>query len=625
MRSSHHIKDANREKSIFAFRSVIALFIVLGMLSGLVARLYHLQIDNFNHYQTLSDQNRMQLRSVTPTRGLIYDRNGVLLADNQPIFSLSIIPELIEDIDEVVERLSGVVEIKPSHIESFKKRLKRTRRPYQEVVLKSKLSEEEIARIEVRRHAFSGVEVTAELARYYPLGEATAHSVGYVGRINEKELATLDPRNYSATRYIGKLGIERFYENELHGTVGFETVEINASNRILRTLDRVASTRGKDLVLHLDARLQLKAMELLEGKRAALVAIEPATGGILAQVSTPSFDPNKFVTGIDHKSYAALRDSLDTPLFNRALKGQYPPGSTIKQVIGLAGLDTDTTTPEYSIMDYGRYQLKNDERIYRDWKREGHGRVNLFDSIVESCDVYFYDLAFKLGVDEMSRYLGYFGFGGNRTLDIAEARSGILPSREWKRAWRGVSWYPGDSLNMGIGQGFMLATPMQLATMTAVLANRGQWKAPRLLKGTGDGSIVLTQRADEGSDVTLNKPENWAYIVDAMEDVMHGKKGTARGSGRGSSYRIAGKTGTAQVVGIAQGEEYDAEALAERHRDHGLFVGFAPADNPQIAVALVVENGGGGSSAAAPVARKLFDEWILNLNAIDQASEVVFR
>lgn len=625
MRSSHHIKDANREKSIFAFRSVIALFIVLGMLSGLVARLYHLQIDNFSHYQTLSDQNRMQLRSVTPTRGLIYDRNGVLLADNQPIFSLSIIPELIEDVDEVVERLSGVVEIKPSHIESFKKRLKRTRRPYQEVVLKSKLSEEEIARIEVRRHAFSGVEVTAELARYYPLGEATAHSVGYVGRINEKELATLDPRNYSATRYIGKLGIERFYENELHGTVGFETVEINASNRILRTLDRVASTRGKDLVLHLDARLQLKAMELLEGKRAALVAIEPATGGILAQVSTPSFDPNKFVTGIDHKSYAALRDSLDTPLFNRALKGQYPPGSTIKQVIGLAGLDTDTTTPEYSIMDYGRYQLKNDERIYRDWKREGHGRVNLFDSIVESCDVYFYDLAFKLGVDEMSRYLGYFGFGSNRTLDIAEARSGILPSREWKRAWRGVSWYPGDSLNMGIGQGFMLATPMQLATMTAVLANRGQWEAPRLLKGTGDGSIVLTQRADEGSDVILNKPENWAYIVDAMEDVMHGKKGTARGSGRGSAYRIAGKTGTAQVVGIAQGEEYDAEALAELHRDHGLFVGFAPAENPQIAVALVVENGGGGSSSAAPVARKLFDEWILNLNAIDQASEVVSR
>lgn len=625
MRSSHHIKDANREKSIFAFRSVIALFIVLGMLSGLVARLYHLQIDNFSHYQTLSDQNRMQLRSVTPTRGLIYDRNGVLLADNQPIFSLSIIPELIEDIDEVVERLSGVVEIKPSHIESFKKRLKRTRRPYQDVVLKSKLSEEEIARIEVRRHAFSGVEVTAELARYYPLGEATAHSVGYVGRINEKELATLDPRNYSATRYIGKLGIESFYENELHGTVGFETVEINASNRILRTLDRVASTRGKDLVLHLDARLQLKAMELLEGKRAALVAVEPATGGILAQVSTPSFDPNKFVTGIDHKSYAALRDSLDTPLFNRALKGQYPPGSTIKQVIGLAGLDTDTTTPEFSIMDYGRYQLKNDERIYRDWKREGHGRVNLFDSIVESCDVYFYDLAFKLGVDEMSRYLGYFGFGSNRTLDIAEARSGILPSREWKKAWRGVSWYPGDSLNMGIGQGFMLATPMQLATMTAVLANRGQWKAPRLLKGTGDGSIVMTQRADEGSDVALNKPENWAYIVDAMEDVMHGKKGTARGSGRGSSYRIAGKTGTAQVVGIAQGEEYDAEALAERHRDHGLFIGFAPADNPQIAVALVVENGGGGSSAAAPVARKLFDEWILNLNAIDQASEVAFR
>lgn len=613
MKTTAHIKDPNREKSIFAFRSLLAVIVVCIMLAGLVARLYHLQVKQHEHYSTLSDANRMQLRSVTPTRGLIYDRNGVLLADNRPIFSLVIVPELAKDIDNAIALVSKVIEIDESHIESFKKRLKRSRRPYQPVVLKSKLEEEEIARVEVRRHELEGIEVQAELARFYPLGEATSHSLGYVGRINEKELETLDTKNYSATRYIGKLGVERFYETELHGTVGFETVEINASNRILRTLDSVPSVPGKSLYLHLDSRLQLKAMQLLEGKRAALVAIEPKTGGILAQVSTPSFDPNKFVTGIDHKSYAELRDSLDTPLFNRALKGQYPPGSTIKQIVGLAGLDLGVTTKDYSIMDYGRYQLKNDERIYRDWKREGHGRVDLFASIAESCDVYFYDLAFKLGVDNMSQYLGYFGFGSNLTLDVAEARSGILPTREWKRAWRGVPWYPGDSLNMGIGQGFMLATPMQLATATALLANRGEWVAPRLLKSTDDGSIVLSQRSDNGADVALKKPENWEFIVDSMEEVMHGKKGTARGSGRNSKYRIAGKTGTAQVVGIAQGEKYDAEALAERHRDHALFIGFAPADDPKIAVSVIVENGGGGSSAAAPVARAIFDEWLINL------------
>jgi len=618
VRRSHHLKDANREKAIFAFRSVIALFIVVCMLGALVARMYHLQIENHAHYQTLSDQNRMQLHSIAPTRGLIYDRNGELLADNQPIFSLAIIPEQVKDLDELIARLSEVVAIEERHVNGFQKRLKRPRRPYQEVVLKSKLTEVEIARIEVRRHEFSGVEVRADLARYYPLGEVTSHILGYVARINEKELAKLDERNYSATNYIGKLGVERFYETELHGTVGFETIEINASNRILRSLDQTFAIPGKDIVLHLDAQLQTKAMELLEGRRAALVAIEPSTGGILAQVSTPSFDPNKFVTGIDHKSYAELRDSLDIPLFNRALKGQYPPGSTIKPVIGLAGLDHNVTTPEYSVMDYGWYQLKNDERIYRDWKREGHGRVNLLDSIAQSCDVYFYDLAFKLGVDQMSRYLGFFGFGENRTLDVSEARSGILPTREWKRAWRGSAWFPGDSLNMGIGQGFMLATPMQLATMTALIANRGKWVAPRHLKETLDGSIVLSQREDKGSDVPLQNNFHWDHIVDSMVAVMHSKNGTARGSARGAPYRMAGKTGTAQVVGIAQGEEYDEEALAERHRDHALFVGFAPVDDPQIAVAVIVENGGGGSSAAAPVARAIFDEWILNLSQNQQ-------
>jgi len=617
MKGSQPLKDDNRERSIFAVRTIIAIFIVMGMLGALVWRLYHLQVVDYEHYNTLSDKNRMQLQPVAPNRGLIYDRHGALLADNQPVFSLSIIPELVDNLESQLSALRGLVDISDDQVKRFRKLLKRARRPYQPVSLKGKLSEAEIAIIEVRRHEFQGVEVIAQLARYYPFGELTAHSLGYVGRINEEELATLDERNYSATNYIGKLGVERFYEAELHGTAGLQTIETNAGNRILRVLNDVPPVPGKNLVLHLDIALQAKAQQLLEGKRAAVVAIEPSTGGILAMVSTPSFDPNKFVTGIDHASYDALRDSLDLPLFNRALKGRYPPGSTIKPIVGMAGLDVGAVTKSYSIMDYGFYRLPNEERLYRDWKREGHGRMNLFTSITESCDTYFYDLAFKMGVDDMSRYLGYFGFGQNTSLDIDEARSGLLPSRDWKRGLRGEPWYPGDSLNMGIGQGYMLSTPLQLAAATALIANRGAWVAPRMLKQTGDKSIVLSQRENALGDVSLRKPENWEYIVDAMESVMHGKKGTARGSGYGAQYRMAGKTGTAQVVGIAQGEEYDAEALAERHRDHALFVGFAPVDEPLIAVAVIVENGGGGSVSAAPVARALFDHWLVDAERLN--------
>jgi len=544
----------------------------------------------------------------------------VLLADNRPVFSVSLITERVEDKDLTIKRLGQVIDITPEQVERFHKRLKRARRPYQPVVLKSKLTEEEIARIEVRKHDFDGVEVHAELARYYPLGDATAHSLGYVGRINEKDLEKVDQKNYSATNYIGKLGVERFYESELHGTVGLQTVETNAGNRVMRVLDRVDPEPGKDLILHMDSRLQLSAVELLGDRRGAVVAIEPATGGILALVSTPSFDPNKFVTGIDYKSYAQLRDSLDLPLFNRALKGQYPPGSTIKPMIALGGLDVKATTRNYWIQDEGWYQLKNDERIYRDWKRRGHGKVDLHEAIVQSCDTYYYDLAFKMGVDEMSRYLGYFGFGKNYALDISEARSGILPSRDWKRGFKGRSWYPGDSLNMGIGQGYMLATPLQLATATAVMAKSGDWKRPAMLKETGDGSIVLSQRSMETPTFSITNQDDWVYVQEAMEGVMHGRHGTARASGKNAEYRMAGKTGTAQVVSIPQGEEYDAEALAERHRDHALFVGYAPTKDPQIVVAVIVENGGGGSTSAAPIARAMFDRW-LALQSADDASE----
>ncbi|KZY33985.1 MULTISPECIES: penicillin-binding protein 2 [unclassified Oleiphilus] len=620
MKSDRRLKDSNREKRIYAFRTIVASIFVLSLTGGLIFRMYYLQITNHTHFQTLSDKNRMQLQSIAPNRGLIYDRNGILLADNRPIFSVAITPEDSASIDESIASIAQVISISDDHVRRFKKRLKRARRPFHPVILKSKLTEKEIAMLEVRRHELKGVKVLAELARHYPMAKDTAHSIGYVGRINEKELKKVDEQNYSATNYIGKLGVEKFYESELHGQVGFQTVETNASNRVLRVLDRSDPVPGRNLTLHMDAQLQNRAVELLGSNRGAVVAIEPETGGILAMVSTPSFDPNAFVTGIDYKSYGELRDSLDLPLFNRALKGQYPPGSTIKPMVGLGGLDTNTTTREFSIWDEGRYQLQNDERIYRDWKREGHGRINLRSAIAQSCDTYFYDLAFKMGVDQMSKYLGYFGFGSNTALDISEARSGILPTREWKKALKGRSWYPGDSLNLGIGQGFMLATPLQLATATAFLANRGRWVAPTLLRSIslrkGESEYSARRREVEMPDLDLSRPEDLDYIIESMADVMHGRHGTARGSGRNASYKMAGKTGTAQVVGIAQGEKYDAEALIERHRDHALFVGFAPLDEPQIAVAVIVENGGGGSSAAAPVARAMFDEWLISLGHI---------
>lgn len=617
MRSDRRLKDANREKQIYAFRSVLAVFFVLGLTAALIVRLHHLQLVNHEHFKTLSDKNRMQLQPIAPNRGLIYDRNGALLADNKPIFSVVIIPEYSKNIDESIASIQGIINITPEHIKRFKKRILRSRRPYQPVILKSKLDEQEIARIEVRRHELKGIDIQAELARYYPMAEATAHSIGYVGRINVKELEKLDDQNYSATNYIGKLGVEQFYENELHGQVGYQRVETNASNRVLRVLDRIAPTPGRDLTLYLDTQLQNKAVELLGKRRGAVVAIEPKTGGILALVSTPSFDPNLFVTGIDYKSYADLRDSLDLPLFNRALKGQYPPGSTIKPFVGLGGLDSAVTNRTFTIWDNGRYQLKNDDRIYRDWKRQGHGRMDLFSAIAQSCDVYFYDLAFKMGVDGMSKYLGYFGFGQNTALDISEARDGLLPTREWKRALKGRAWYPGDSLNMGIGQGFMLTTPLQLAEATALLANRGRWVQPALLKSITGGNKPVRQRSISMKDVELNNLDDWDFIIGSMEEVMHGKRGTARASGRRAEYRMAGKTGTAQVVGIKQGEEYDAEALSERNRDHALFVGFAPVNNPQIAVAVIVENGGGGSTSAAPIGRAMFDEWVLKLNVVN--------
>ena len=616
-------KDTVAERRLFQRRALVMLVLVMLALGGLLARMYQLQIVEHEIYTTLSDKNRVQVQSVPPPRGLVYDRNNLLLAENRPVFSLTLVPERIGSMDETLARLTEILSISDEDIERFQRRLNEPRRPFQEIPLSYDLNEEEIARMAVHRHRFPGVEVKAELVRYYPHSELTAHALGYVGRINRNELQRIDPVNYAGTNYIGKSGVERFYEKVLHGKVGYQHVETNARGRILRVLERENPVPGEDLQLHLDLRLQRKAHELLEGRRGAIIAIEPVTGGILALASVPGFDANKFVTGISVKDYRDLSESIDKPLFNRALRGQYPPGSTIKPMMAVAALDSGVTTRERTIWDPGYFQLKESGRRYRDWKRTGHGWVDLMDSVAESCDVYFYQIGVEMGVDVMYDYLSRFGFGEDATLDVAGALSGLLPSRDWKRAVRSEPWYPGDSVNMSIGQGFFLATPLQLATATALIANRGEWVEPRLLKDIrGDRPVEEFLPASTHKPLDLKNPDDWEYVVDTMEEVMHGTRGTARGAAAGASYRMAGKTGTAQVFSLGEDEEYDAEEIRERLRDHALFVGFAPTDDPKIAVAIIVENGGGGSSVAAPVARGLFDAWLEEFPAAEAAQVV---
>ncbi|MCG8518982.1 penicillin-binding protein 2 [Marinobacter xestospongiae] len=604
-------KDTAAERRLFQRRSLVALAIVLLMLGGLVARMYQLQVVEHDTYTTLSDKNRVQVQSVPPTRGLIYDRNDTLLAENRPVFSVTIVPERVPDLEVTLATLSRLLSVSEEDVERFKRRMHEPRRPYQALPLRYDLNEQEIAALAVHRHELPGVEVAAELVRYYPHGEITSHALGYVGRINREELQRIDPVNYAGTNYIGKSGIESFYEDKLHGKVGYQHVETNARGRTLRVLSRENPVPGEDLKLHLDLRLQKLAYQLLDGRRGAIVAIDPESGGLLALASVPGFDANLFVTGISVAAYRELSTSHDKPLFNRALRGQYPPGSTIKPMMAVAALDSGVTTREREVWDPGYFQLKSGGRRYRDWKRGGHGWVDLTRSMAESCDIYYYDAAVRMGIDTMYEYLDQFGFGEDTSLDVRGALPGLLPSRDWKRATRSEPWYPGDSVNLGIGQGFMLATPLQLATATAVVANRGQWVQPRLLRDVvGDDPLAAVLPEATREDMVLNNQDDWEFVVDSMEEVMHGRRGTARRSGAGASYRMAGKTGTAQVFSLAQDEEYDADEIRERLRDHALFVGFAPVDDPEIVVSVIVENGGGGSSTAAPVARELFDAWI---------------
>lgn len=621
MQELEHFKDHHREATIFTGRVLVTMLLVFAMLGVLLSRYYNLQIVNYQNYATQSDNNRVLVQTIHPKRGLIFDVNGELLADNRPSYALSLTPENIPDLTNTINILKNLVEIDEDDIARFYKSLESGRRPYQAAPLRYQLTEKEIARIAVNEYRLPGVEVEAQLVRSYPSPFLFAHTVGYVGKINDREWNNFteeEQARYKGLPTIGKIGLEKYYEDDLFGTTGFQHVEINARMRVLRTLERQPPVPGKDLHLYLDQRLQETAFRAMEGRRGAIVAIDVKTGGILAMLSTPTYDSNLFVTGISHKDYNALTGSLDLPLFDRVIQGAYPPASTIKPAFGLAGIASRAITPQHRIFDPGYYKLENDDRLYRDWKRTGHGWVNLHKAIVQSSDTFFYDMAFRTGIDTLYSYGQKFGLGSRTGIDLPNERKGLLPSRDWKLATKRVRWFPGDTINVGIGQGDTTATPLQLAVMTATLANRGVRLRPHIVKAMNGEEVApeVVSRMDDVGD------QHWDAIHEAMYDVVHGSNGTARRINRGLSYNIAGKTGTAQVVGIKQGEEYDAEALKERHRDHALFVGFAPYENPEIAVAIVVENGGSGSSTAAPVARKLFDAHLLGHYLLDDKKQV---
>lgn len=609
-----HIKDQAVESRLFRRRAVTALALIIAALLGVFARAFWLQVSNHEHYSTLSRNNRVKLVPIPPTRGLIFDRNGVVLAENIPSFSLEVIPEQVDDIDETLAGLRGLIQISDSDIEHFQRLLQQKRR-FDSIPLRYRLNEEEVARFAVNRHRFNGVDIRASLTRHYPHGELGVHVVGYVGRIDEKELQRLDAADdsadYSATTHIGKLGIERSYEDVLHGTVGYQQEEVNAQGRQLRVLQETPPIPGQNIFLNIDLGLQQLANDALEQYRGSIVAIVPATGEVVAMVSKPGYDPNLFVNGIDVQTYDELRSSRDKPLFNRTLLGQYPPGSTLKPFVGLAGLEYGLARD--SVACRGWYELKGDERKYRDWKKEGHGITDLSTAITESCDVFFYDLAQQLNIDRLSEFLGRFGFGDKTGIDILGEMEGLLPSREWKRRARHQAWFPGETLITGIGQGFTLVTPLQLASTTATLASRGKRVQPRLVYAIqgAEHSLPVVQQPVELPPVILHSDAYWDKVIHAMQQVLHGARGTARRSAIGIQYQMAGKTGTAQVFGIAQDEEYDAKEIDARLRDHSLFIAFAPVEEPKLAIAVIAENAGSGSAIAAPIARRIMDRYLL--------------
>ncbi|MBH0032040.1 penicillin-binding protein 2 [Pseudoalteromonas sp. SWYJZ98] len=599
------IRDHSAEANLFARRAFVGFVFVLGLVAVLLSNLYTIQVEDHQDYQTRSNDNRIKVIPIAPNRGLIYDRNGVLLAENKPVYNLEVIPEEVDDLDESLDQISKIIAITEQDKQDFLKDIKHTRR-FKSQVLKARLDETEVAKFSVNQHKFPGFSIEARLARYYPFGDTLTHALGYVAKLNRKELNQLEQEdratNYRATHDIGKLGIEKYYEETLHGKVGSQRVEVNNRGRVIRTLSMTQPQPGSDLVLTLDVGLQQIAQHALKDMRGAVVVMDAKDGGVLALYSNPSYDPNLFVHGISSKNYKALLNQ-DRPLINRTTQGRYAPASTVKPLMAVLALEENIVNESTSMWDPGFFQIPNVEHKWRDWKRWGHGHVDVYKAIEESCDTYFYDAAYRLGITKISDFMARFGYGDLSGIDIHEETTAILPSKEWKEVRFKESWWRGDTISVGIGQGYWTATPIQIANATNILVNRGINHPPHLVQVIKKDNDITQINNEEKPPVILKDPRHWQVSLDAMHNTVQKISGTAHKAFKGTNYDSAGKTGTAQVVSIAQGERYDAESLKERQRDNTIYVGFAPYSDPKIVVSVVLENNHGGIQ----IARQLMD------------------
>ncbi len=611
------IKDHWREQQLFTGRLLVAILFVLGLTGLVVARLVQLQVGKYEYYSAQSSGNRIRVQPIPPIRGLILDRNGKVLAENTPSYQLEMTPEQVPDMADTLVRLvaSGILEA--GDLPELKEMIA-SRRSFDTVLVAERLSDEELAAFAVRRPHFPGLEIRARLGRSYPYGTAAAHLLGYVGGISADDKKILDPVEYAGTTHVGKISVERSYEASLHGTSGHEDVVVNVHGRKMQVLDRIRSLPGRDVILTIDINAQLAADQALQGKRGAAVAIDPRNGEVLAFVSTPAYDPNAISAGLSRRAYLALQEDIDRPMFNRALRGQYPPGSTIKPIVALAALHYGVTTPERRVGCRGFFTLPRSSHRYRDWKPEGHGPVDLYSAIEQSCDIYFYSMARELGIERLGDFLKDFGLGSVTGVDIGGEQTGLVPSLAWKKkAFRRPGdqvWFPGETVITGIGQGYLLVTPLQLAHAAATIAARGERFQPMLLKGSRNSATgtIEYEAPRPLPAVPDQEVAQWDAIIEGMHGVMQGSRGTARAVGLNAPYQMAGKSGTAQVFTIGQKEKYKAKDVPERRRDHALFIAFAPLEAPRIAVAVVIENGESGSKAAAPIARAMMDAYLKN-------------
>lgn len=620
------LKNINAERKLFISRIIAAVIFLLAGLALLIVRLVDLQVTQHSYFSTRSDANRMRVVPVAPVRGLIYDRNGTLLAQNQPSFVLEITAEQVENMDALLADLSQYTQLSEADIERFRSRVRKTPR-YRGVPLRTNLSMEEVAKYEMRRHELPGVEVTAGLSRNYPMGIVTAHVVGYVGGINEQELQQVEERAYRGISQIGKVGVEKSHEDLLRGEPGAKIIETNAFGRPLRELDYRRGYPGRNLILSLDAQVQQIAEDALGELTGAVVAIDPTNGQVIAMVSKPGFDPHYFVDGISSADYKTLLDDPQRPLYNRALQGTYPPGSTVKPAMAIAGLEYGVVDPNHREFCKGSMTLPGSTRKYRCWRRSGHGWLDMSGGVMKSCDIYFYQLALNLGIDRIHEAMSGFGLGAPTGLDLPLEKGGLYPSREWKLRARKENWYPGETLNVGIGQGYVLTTPVQLAQMTARIAMRGGGFKPHVLSVIEDPitKVRTPVEPEPLPQIELKDNRHWDSVIKAMEDVVQSPSGTANAIGRNAPYRIAGKSGTAQVAALRQDEKV-APTLAQTPihlRDHALFIAFAPVDDPRIAVGVIAEHAGGGSRIAAPIARKVMDQYLLGKVLFDEPAPVV--